>query len=143
VSITNVLLIGGGAALAVAARRSQRLAAIVGCGCIAAAALVFVHGRAAASVPQATSTQHGLTTAWRGYYEREIARAAGHLRLPDGHGSTKAANLRWFRRARLGVFIHRIRTSSQAGRRSRGASGRPTSRSRRSTTTASRSGTAA
>jgi Alpha-L-fucosidase len=106
VSITNVLLVIGGAALAVSARRSQRLTAIVGCGCIAAAALVFVHGRAAAAVPQATVTQRELTEAWRGYYERAIARAAEHQRLPDGNGLTKAANIRWFRRARLGVFIH-------------------------------------
>jgi alpha-L-fucosidase len=106
VSIINVLLIGGGLALAVAARRLQRLTAIVGCGCIAAAALVFVHGRAAAAVPETTLTQRELTEAWRGYYARDIASAAAHQRLPDGRGLTKAANLRWFRRAHLGVFIH-------------------------------------
>lgn len=101
--LTNVLLLAAAGALAFGVHRSRRLAVIIGCGLAAAAALIFVHDRASAPIAEASVGPAEIAQARRAYFERVIAR------LPNRRVATqrtRAENLRWFRAARLGLFIH-------------------------------------
>jgi len=117
VLVSNVLLVAGGAALVAAALRRHRLGAIVGIGCVSAAALVFAHAKVSVAVADATVGPTELAHARRAYLERTIAGS-----LPRQRRSTRRLSLnhtgeagsRWFRRARLGLFIHYGPTSAFA-----------------------------
>src|SRR5512132_2323443 len=104
--LTNALLLAGGAALVAAVRRSHRLAAIVGCGCVAAAALAFAHQRASAGVAAVGVSQGELAKGRKAYFERVIARKLAASRPPMTSALSHEENVRWFRRARLGLFVH-------------------------------------
>lgn len=104
--LTNALLLAGGAALVAAVRRSHRLAAIVGCGCVAAAALAFAHQRASAGVAAVGVSQGELSQGRQAYFERVIARKLAASRPPMTSALSHEENVRWFRRARLGLFVH-------------------------------------
>ncbi len=116
--LSTALLLAGGIALLAAVRLSHRLAAIVGCGCLAVAALAFVHQRASATVAAAGVSQGELARDRRAYFERVVARELAGSRPPIS-ALSHAENVRWFRGARLGLFIHYGPTTLFAARTDR------------------------
>ena len=101
--LTNLLLIAGAATFLAGLRRRRRLAAMIGCGFVAAAVLVFVHARVSTPVAETSVGPAEIARARAAYFERVIARLPS--RRVTAH-RTREANARWFRVARLGLFIH-------------------------------------
>jgi alpha-L-fucosidase len=103
VVLTNFLLLASAATFSLGVWRSPRLAAIIGGGLVAAAALVFVHARMSAPIAEASVGPAEIGQARRVYFERVVAD------LPDRHviaRHTRDESVGWFRAARLGLFIH-------------------------------------
>jgi alpha-L-fucosidase len=109
VLLVDLLLAAGAAMLAAGAYRKRRVVAIAGCGCVAAAVLVFAYGRASAAVAATTVGPSELAHARRAYFERTIHRSLPRqLRLARelSPGWSRSETSAWFGRPRLGLFIH-------------------------------------
>jgi alpha-L-fucosidase len=106
---STIFLLVGGLALVLGILRGPRAATMFGCGCVLAAALLFAGDRTGAAVSPAGVSQAGLAHARRAYFARTIARSLPRqlalVRNLDVPGSRRDS-LRWFRHARLGLFIH-------------------------------------
>jgi alpha-L-fucosidase len=101
--VTNLLLISGAATLVAGLRSRRRLLAILGCGFVAAAPLVFVHGRLSAPVAKASIGSQEIAHARAAYFDRVIAKLPARHAVSQGN---RRQSVRWFRRARLGLFVH-------------------------------------
>jgi alpha-L-fucosidase len=109
--LANLLLLTGGAALVAALRRSNRVAAIVACGLVAAGAVVFVQAHVSTAQADTTVGAAELAQARRAYFERVIATFPPTQVVAD---RTRADAVRWFRGAHLGMFVHYGPTSTFA-----------------------------